>query len=274
MTDSLGTYLNSIGEVALLTAADERELAQIIEAGRDAATRLAAGETDAALRRAVSAAAAAKDRFIRANLRLVVSVARKYPLPQSMDLGDLIQEGNIGLEHAVDKFDWRRGFKFSTYATFWIRQSIGRALDYKSSLIRIPADRSTRLRAALRRVEGDPDSLEGADADAHRVRTIASLDRSVGDDHELCLGDTIAALQPTPEEMMVAMVAANEVVGVLDVLDQRARFAVEARYGFLGGEQMSYRDIGETLGVTGEAARRIVHRAMLRLREVGAPRTT
>ena len=91
------------------------------------------------LRRAVAEAAAAKDRFDRANLRLVVSIARRYPLPQGLDLGDLIQEGNLGLEHAVDKFDWRRGFKFSTYATFWIRQAIGRALDQKGSLIRIPA---------------------------------------------------------------------------------------------------------------------------------------
>ena len=90
--------------------------------------------------RAVDAAAAAKDRFIRANLRLVVSVARRYPLPPSMELLDLIQEGNLGLEHAVDKFDWRKGFKFSTYATFWIRQAIGRALDQKGELIRLPGD--------------------------------------------------------------------------------------------------------------------------------------
>jgi RNA polymerase primary sigma factor len=264
-------YLQSIGAVGLLTADDERELAKIIEAGRDAAARLAAGDDDPALRRAVAAAASAKDHFIRANLRLVVSVARKYPLPQSMDLADLIQEGNIGLEHAVDKFDWRRGFKFSTYATFWIRQAIGRALDYKSSVIRIPADRSTRLRAALRRVEGDADALEGADAIAHRVRNVASLDRPVGDDHDLSLGDTIAAVQLTPEELLVSRAAAGEVVGVLDVLDQRARFAVEARFGFLDGEPLSYRDIGEAIGVTGEAARRIVHRAMVKLREVGLP---
>ena len=95
---------------------------------------------------------AAKDRFIRANLRLVVSIARRYPLPPGMELLDLIQEGNLGLEHAVDKFDWRKGFKFSTYATFWIRQAIGRALDQKASLVRLPGDRSASLRAALRQV--------------------------------------------------------------------------------------------------------------------------
>ena len=107
MNDSIGLYLNDIGKVALLTAEDERELSKAIEAGRDAATRLEAGERGAALRRDLRNAATAKDRFIRSNLRLVVSIARRYPLPQGMDLLDLIQEGNLGLEHAVDKFDWR-----------------------------------------------------------------------------------------------------------------------------------------------------------------------
>lgn len=114
------------------------------------------GQRSAALRKDLRDAKRAKDRFIRANLRLVVSIARRYPLPQGMDLLDLIQEGNLGLEHAVDKFDWRRGFKFSTYATFWIRQAIGRALDQKASLIRIPGDRSANLRAALRQVRAMP----------------------------------------------------------------------------------------------------------------------
>ena len=155
MNDSIGLYLNDIGKVPLLTAEDERELSRVIEAGREAAEQLANGKRSVALKSAVAAAADAKDRFIRSNLRLVVSIARRYPLPQGMDLLDLIQEGNLGLEHAVDKFDWRRGFKFSTYATFWIRQAIGRALDQKASLIRIPGDRSASLRgraaAGLRR---------------------------------------------------------------------------------------------------------------------------
>ncbi|MEZ5217687.1 MAG: sigma factor [Ilumatobacteraceae bacterium] len=118
MNDSIGLYLNDIGKVPLLNAEEERELSRQIERGREAAERLAAGEKGRELRNDVKTAAAAKDRFIRANLRLVVSIARRYPLPQGMDLLDLIQEGNLGLEHAVDKFDWRRGFKFSTYATF------------------------------------------------------------------------------------------------------------------------------------------------------------
>jgi len=105
MNDSIGLYLNDIGKVALLTAEDERELSKAIEAGREAAKRLEAGERGVALRRDLRNAAAAKDRFIRSNLRLVVSIARRYPLPQGMDLLDLIQEGNLGLEHAVDKFD-------------------------------------------------------------------------------------------------------------------------------------------------------------------------
>ncbi|MEM8926399.1 MAG: sigma-70 factor domain-containing protein, partial [Actinomycetota bacterium] len=117
MSDSVGQYLNEIGLVPLLTADEERELSQIIEKGRDAQEAIDAGENTAANKRAVRKAAQAKDRFIRANLRLVVSVARRYPLPPSMELLDLIQEGNLGLEHAVDKVDWRTGFKYSTYAT-------------------------------------------------------------------------------------------------------------------------------------------------------------
>ena len=128
MNDSIGLYLNDIGKVPLLTAEDERELSRVIEAGREAAEQIASGKKGAALKMAVRDAANAKDRFIRSNLRLVVSIARRYPLPQGMDLLDLIQEGNLGLEHAVDKFDWRRGFKFSTYATWWIRQSVQRAV--------------------------------------------------------------------------------------------------------------------------------------------------
>src|SRR5205823_14493735 len=182
MNDSMGLYLNEIGKVALLTAEEERSLSRVIEAGREAAERLAAGETGPELHRAVAEAAAAKDRFIRANLRLVVSIARRYPLPQGMDLGDLIQEGNLGLEHAVDKFDWRRGFKFSTYATFWIRQAIGRALDQKASLVRLPGDRSASLRAALRQASGDGDELDPESARLHRLSTPTSLDRPVGDD--------------------------------------------------------------------------------------------
>ena len=114
MSDSIGLYLNDIGKVPLLNAEDERTLSKAIEAGRAAEAKLKKGQRTAAVRKDLRDAKRAKDRFIRANLRLVVSIARRYPLPQGMDLLDLIQEGNLGLEHAVDKFDWRRGFKFST----------------------------------------------------------------------------------------------------------------------------------------------------------------
>ena len=123
MSDSVGQYLNEIGAVALLTADDEKMLSKEIEAGREARILLEGEEPVTVgerrkLKAAVRTAEAARDRFIRANLRLVVSIARRYPLPPAMELLDLIQEGNLGLEHAVEKFDWRRGFKFSTYATF------------------------------------------------------------------------------------------------------------------------------------------------------------
>src|SRR5207237_7102183 len=186
-------YLNEIGLVPLLTAQEERELSQIIERGRDAQQRLDTGEKSRELRKAVRDAAAAKDRFIRANLRLVVSVARRYPMPPGMELLDLIQEGNLGLEHAVDKFDWRKGFKFSTYATFWIRQSIGRALDQKASLVRLPSERSAQLRAALRQVSGEGDDLDAELAHLHRLSTPTSLDRQIGDDGDQELVDILPA---------------------------------------------------------------------------------
>src|SRR5437762_8755973 len=200
MSDSVGQYLNEIGLVPLLTAMEERELSQVIERGREAAARLEAGEKSRELRQAVKAAAAAKDRFIRANLRLVVSIARRYPMPPGMELLDLIQEGNLGLEHAVDKFDWRKGFKFSTYATFWIRQAIGRALDQKASLVRLPGDRSASLRAALRAVAGDSDALDDEHARLHRLTTPTSLDRPAGDDDGSELVDLLPDSTPGPEQ--------------------------------------------------------------------------
>ena len=220
MNDSIGLYLNDIGKVALLTAEDERELSRVIETGREAAEQLEAGKKGAALKRQVREAAKAKDRFIRSNLRLVVSIARRYPLPQGMDLLDLIQEGNLGLEHAVDKFDWRRGFKFSTYATFWIRQALGRALD-----------------------------------------------QTVGDDGDATLGDLMANGDGTPEDHVMTLVDSELLDELLHTLDARARFAVEARFGLVDGERKSFREVGEQLGVTAEAARRLVSRAVAGLRD-------
>ena len=267
MSDSVGQYLNEIGMVPLLNAQEERELSQIIERGAEARAKKAAGESDRQIERSIRAAARAKDRFIRSNLRLVVSVARRYPLPPGMELLDLIQEGNLGLEHAVDKFDWRKGFKFSTYATFWIRQAIGRALDQKASLVRLPGDRSASLRAALRAVSGNGDELDEEHARLHRLTTPTSLDRTIGDDDSNELVDLLPDVAPGPEIVVMAMAENEMATQLLDVLDSRARYAVEQRFGLTDGRKRSYREVGEELGVTAEAARRLVKRAVITVRD-------
>jgi len=262
MSDSVGQYLNEIGMVPLLNAQEERELSKLIEAGFAARARKEEGETGRELDRTIRTAEKAKDRFIRSNLRLVVSVARRYPLPPGMELLDLIQEGNLGLEHAVDKFDWRKGFKFSTYATFWIRQAIGRALDQKASLVRLPGDRSASLRAALRAVSGNGDELDEEHARLHRLTTPTSLDRTIGDDDSNELVDLLPDSNPGPEQEVMDRAENEMATSLLDVLDKRARYAVEQRFGLLDGRKRSYREVGEELGVTAEAARRLVKRAV------------
>ena len=267
MSDSVGQYLNEIGMVALLTAEEERELSRTIEAGHEAQLQLDAGDRGRQLQKAVRDAAVAKDRFIRANLRLVGSVARRYPLPPGMELLDLIQEGNLGLEHAVDKFDWRKGFKFSTYATIWIRQAIGRALAQTASLVRLPGARSASLRAALRQVSGNGEELDQENAWLHRLTTPTSLDRVVGDDDGNELVDLIADDKPGPEAVMMAGFEDQMITDLLSVLEPRARQAVEQRFGLQDGRKRSYREVGDELGVTAEAARRMVKRAVSTVRE-------
>ena len=267
MSDSVGQYLNEIGMVPLLNAQEERELSKLIEAGFAARARKEEEETGRELDRAIRTAEQAKDRFIRSNLRLVVSVARRYPLPPGMELLDLIQEGNLGLEHAVDKFDWRKGFKFSTYATFWIRQAIGRALDQKASLVRLPGDRSASLRAALRAVSGNGDELDEEHARLHRLTTPTSLDRTIGDDDSNELVDLLPDSNPGPEQEVMDRAENEMATSLLDVLDTRARYAVEQRFGLLDGRKRSYREVGEELGVTAEAARRLVKRAVNTVRD-------
>ena len=209
--------------------------------------------------------AAAKDQFIKANLRLVVSVARRYPQQQSLDLLDLIQEGNLGLEHAVDKFDWRKGFKFSTYSTFWIRQSIGRALDQKSSLVRLPGERAANLRTALRNT-ADTDDLSAEHARMLRLTTPTSLDQPIGDEPGDTLIDMIASQDPGPEAEAMSNAELRLVMGLLDALTPRMRLSVELRFGLRNGNGISYREVGEVLGITGEAARRTVRAAINILR--------
>ena len=253
--------------VPLLNAQEERELSKLIEAGFAARACKEEGETGRELDRTIRTAEKAKDRFIRSNLRLVVSVARRYPLPPGMELLDLIQEGNLGLEHAVDKFDWRKGFKFSTYATFWIRQAIGRALDQKASLVRLPGDRSASLRAALRAVSGNGDELDEEHARLHRLTTPTSLDRTIGDDDSNELVDLLPDSNPGPEQEVMDRAENEMATSLLDVLDTRARYAVEQRFGLLDGRKRSYREVGEELGVTAEAARRLVKRAVNTVRD-------
>lgn len=309
MSDWVGQYLNEIGLVSLLTAEDERELSQIIERGRKAQARIDAGERKnrQAMLTDIREAARAKDRFIRSNLRLVVSVARRYPLPNGMELSDLIQEGNLGLEHAVDKFDWRKGFKFSTYATFWIRQAIGRALDQKASLVRLPGDRSASLRAALRQVSGNTDELDEDHARLDRLTRPSSLDKSVGEDDGSELVDLVPDANPGPDDLVLTLAESEMLRDLLSLLDDRARLAVRLRFGLDDesddefcstgrrrgrgsqrrkeshrylersqnsdrGHKRSYREVGEKLDVTAEAARRLVKRAVALLQEYATER--
>ncbi|MCB1026570.1 MAG: sigma-70 family RNA polymerase sigma factor, partial [Microthrixaceae bacterium] len=151
---------------------------------------------------------------------------------------------------------------------FWIRQAIGRALDQKASLVRLPGDRSASLRAALRQVSGDGDELDDEHARLHRLATPTSLDRVVGDDDGSELVDLLADDAPGPEDLALANEQDRMVTDLLDVLDTRARFAVEQRFGLHDGRKRSYREVGEELGVTAEAARRLVKRALHNVRAV------
>ena len=270
--DLVRLYLTDIGQYVLLTKDDEVRLAKAIEEGKTAEATLKKTEKQITptrrreLNKVVRAGARAERQFVQSNLRLVVSIAKKYQA-SGLPLLDLIQEGNLGLEHAVDKFDWRRGFKFSTYATFWIRQAIGRALDQKASLIRIPGDRSATLRAALRQGSGDAEGLSAMNAELHRLTTPVSLDKTIGEDGDATLGDLVPNEDISPEDAVMGMVDTNLLDRLLGTLDERARYAVEARFGLHDGERKSFRQVGEELGVTAEAARRLVSRAVDTLRD-------
>ena len=274
--DLVRLYLEDVGRHDLLTTDDEVRLAQAIEAGVAAhaeleATKKLTPTQRRQLRRSIRTGEEAHRQFVNSNLRLVVSIAKKYQ-SSGLPLLDIVQEGNLGLIHAVDKFDWRKGFKFSTYATFWIRQAIGRALDQKASLVRLPGDRSASLRAALRAVAGDSDELDDEHARLHRLTTPTSLDRPVGDDDGSELIDLIGDPKPGPEDLLLDREQDSLVTGLLDVLEPRARYAVEQRFGIHDGRKRSYREVGDELGVTAEAARRLVKRAVNTVREEAAAR--
>ncbi len=275
MSDTLGQYLKDIGRMDLLDTAKERKLSQEIEEGQILREALKdenhPSHTDPKLKkeieRKIRQSDKARDIFIRANLRLVVSVARRYPLPNGMELGDLIQEGNLGLEHAVAKFDWRKGFKFSTYATFWIRQAIGRALDQKTSLVKLPGDRSASLRAALRASSGDASELSDEQARLHSLTTPASLDKPIGDTEG---NEMINMVQDTtygPENAQMEKARKQFIADLLSSLDNRAQQAVKLRFGLLDGHNYSFRDVGQKLDITAEAARRLIKRSVVSLKD-------
>jgi len=286
--DDLRLYLEAAAREPLLTKEEEVELAQTIERGKEAEEKLAAGRvrSDATIRRLrtdMRVAEAARQRFIMANLRLVVSVARKYQ-GQGLPLLDLIQEGNIGLMRAVELFDWRRGFKFSTYATWWIRQGITRAIADRSRSIRLPVHIHDRLRKLNRsrfqfaQTKGrEPTREELAqilDTTVEEVddltemgrREPLSLQSPVGEETEL--GDLIEEQDSEGQFNEVEDALLRQEIGeaVEDLLDERERQVVALRYGLDSGQPLSLRETGKVLGLSGERVRLIEREALRKLR--------
>ncbi len=257
-TDALQLFLNEVGRHKLLTADEEVALATRIERGD----------------------AAAKEQMVNANLRLVVSIAKRYQ-GHGLSLLDLIQEGIIGLIRAVEKFDWRKGFKFSTYATWWIRQAVQRGVANKSRTIRIPVhivEREQRIARAERELVAklgrEPTDQEVAKAARLSVkqvrevraaaRAVTSLDKPVGDEGT-ALGDLFASEQETPEEKIDVSLREEALRQALDDLPDRARDVLRLRYGLGGQDPRSLESIGRALGLTRERVRQIEQDALARL---------
>ncbi len=256
--DSLTLFMNDIGRYPLLTAAEEVELAKRIERGDRAA----------------------KERMINSNLRLVIHNARRYT-GHGVALGDLVQEGIIGLNRAVEKFDWRKGYKFSTYATWWIRQSCQRAVANQSKTIRIPVhvdERRSKLARVRQRFEvahgREPTFEELAEAAGMELRharealdaveASVSLNQPVGDDNAE-LGDLFADPESVdPAELAGSTLRGDAVQQALAGLSERERRIVELRFGF-AGEPMALEAIGRELGLTRERVRQLEHEALAKL---------
>jgi RNA polymerase sigma factor (sigma-70 family) len=293
MTGDLDEYFRDAAREALLSAAEERELARTIELGREAAHRLASGRLRSRTsveraRRDVRAAEAARDRFVRANLRLVISVARTY-YRGAIPLGDLIQEGNIGLMRAVELFDWRRGLKFSTYATWWIRQAIGRAIQQQQPMIRLPARVHDRLRILNRarkalRQEGhrEPTADELARASGLRLDDVhqllrcerlqpLSLDAPVMTDAPplVELLDANVPFEDDPERIAVDGLTGQALSrAMIDALEERERAVLALRFGLDGSRRMSLEQAGKELGLSREWIRQTEKTALGKLRQM------
>jgi len=250
-----------------LTAQDERTLSKAIEAGRDAAQRIADGADRDGDHELVVAAEAARHHFFEANIRLVQSIANKFSVPMHLDREDIVQDGMLGLDKAVEKFDWRRGYKFSTYATWWIRQSIQRGIEASATTIRIPGHRSRELRTAVAANLGRlPDELAMIDM----LSQLDSMDRSIGEGPDT-LGTMVACEDEGPDEAAERLVTGEQIDALLDHLDDTSAFAVAARFGLRGHEPATFAAISDELGVTPQAVRRRVERAIAKLRTHAAP---
>ncbi|MDA8283026.1 MAG: sigma-70 family RNA polymerase sigma factor [Actinomycetota bacterium] len=290
--DLVRLYLDGIGKYPLLTKDDEVTLAQAIEAGRAARAELATpGRVPAAkarqLRRAMRAADVATEAFVNANLRLVVSIAKKYQ-SADMPLLDLIQEGNLGLIHAVEKFDWRKGFKFSTYATWWIRQAIGRGIDNSSRTIRLPVHAGDQIRRLLRvrgQMEGElgrlPSSAELAEVMQMPEEQVTellqygaepvSLETPIGNEGDTELADIVADLSaPTPFDVVAQGMLASEIDKLLAPLDEREKQILRLRYGLDRGDPRTLEEVGSALNLTRERIRQIERTALSKLRHPSA----
>ena len=272
-----------------MTKGDETRLAQAIEAGHEAEARREAAEASLTpaqrreLRVNVGSGRDAERAFVHANLRLVVSIAKSYQV-SGLPLLDLIQEGNLGLMHAVEKFDWRKGFKFSTYATWWIRQAISRGIANTARTIRLPVHAHDR-RVLLQRVRGDleakfgrpttraelAEALDIPEAQVVDVMRFAvgplSLSEPLGDDFATELGDLVEDhSQPSPCDAAVLEALSLEVTTLLGALDEREQMIISLRYGLDRGEPRTLAEVGEQFHLTRERIRQIEAKAMAKLR--------
>lgn len=287
--DLVRLYLSDIGQYPLLNKDGEIELAKRIEAGAKAEKELTSKgkaidpERKAKLRYAIREGEDAKMRFIQSNLRLVVSIAKKYQA-SGLPLLDLIQEGNLGLIHAVDKFDWRKGFKFSTYATWWIRQAITRGIANTGRTIRLPVhagDTLSRVQKAAARFEllhGRQPNLEElsreveidqsklADAMKFRAEPV-SLSEPLRDDGDAELGDVVEdRAAASPFDVAATSMLPVEIGRLLAPLDDREREILRLRFGLDRGEARTLEEVGEHFNLTRERIRQIEARAMSKLR--------